>query len=105
MSTPVFRATLSLDGHASTRIDSGERVMVEGDAFVRMFEGLYMTRFSDEWKYTRREAELSLLPLLERMRGEIDQVIARINGLPPARDPESALHSSAAGGAQAEVAT
>lgn len=105
MSTPVFRCSVSFDRNVSTRIETGTRVMVEGEPFVCMYDGLYMTRFTDEWKYSRREAELSVVSLLERIRGEVDQAIQRIKGLPPALDPESALHSSAAGGAQAEVAT
>jgi hypothetical protein len=105
MSTPVFRCSVSYDKHVSTSIETGVRVMVEGEPFVSMYDGLYMTRFSDDWKYSRREAELSVVSQLERYRSEIDQAIQRIKGLPPALDPESALHSSAAGGAQAEVAT
>ena len=76
----VYRSRLNWfhgDGFTLTR-DTGTTVIVGGRAFVSQYEGLLMTAITSEWHGTQREADMAVLPELEKRRREIDAITESI---------------------------
>jgi hypothetical protein len=99
----VYRTLLHYyGGEFSLQRDSGDRVVVEDTPFVRMFGGRYMTKQTDEWHYSQREADLAAIRHIDHLRRNLDQLAESIRRPLPAQ--EGPL-SSAPGRAHAGVAT
>ena len=104
MATPVFRSRVNVDYDFNVTIlrDYGESIIVDGERFVRMLGGSFMLGMTGEWHYSPREADLSALATLSRLRGRVDDLVATIQRPLPAAD---AAQVPASGRAHAGVAT
>lgn len=84
MATKVFRTRLHYDYDQKPRLlrSEGEAVVMEGERYVRQFDGLLITAWSSEWHYTQREADLAVLPLLEDSARALDEIRRLIDSRP-----------------------
>jgi hypothetical protein len=76
----VFRSRLNWfhgDGFTLTR-DTGTTVTVEGKEFVSQYKGLMLLPRTSEWHGTQRDADMAVLPELEKRRREIDAITESI---------------------------
>lgn len=104
MPTPVFRSRVNVDYDFNVTIvrEQGDSIIVDGERFVRMLGGSFMLSMTGEWHYSPREADLSVLATLSRLRGRVDDLVATIQRPLPAAD---AAQVPASGRAHAGVAT